>query len=309
MNGLILSAGKGTRIRPLSDEVPKSLIPTLDVTNLARAASSMAAAGVTKLFVNVHAHTDAIKAETQRLSAVGIDIEHSMEPKEPLGTAGAIRHLSERLDGPILLFNGDVICDPALEELIEVHSRSGARITLLLAPDDSRTDVFVEEGWVTSFSQGQERTGAGWLYSGICILEPEAVELIPEGTSSLFDAVFRKTIELEAGVATVQLNGYWRDVGTVEAHMRANLDCLAGAFDDTSTRTRLGTQPSRNDATAYIGQDAISHDVELRHAVIGRGAQVAAGSRLERCVVWPGTILKRGNYKDMVITQKHKVKV
>ena len=307
LRSVVLSAGKGTRISPLSDERPKSLIPTLDVSNLARAVLALEQAGASPITVNTHDHSDLVMKEVKRLEAIS-QVVISHEEKAPLGTAGALRKLQPMLADEFVIHNGDIVCGPPIRDLLEVHRSSGAAVTMMIVPNDERTDVIIEEGWVTHLPLGGEREARGWLYGGICVVDKKVIDYIPEGTSGLVETVFQGVLSDDSGIAAYEYAGYWNDVGTVEAHLRANLDALAGSIDDNDLRVMLLPPPERIDSYSYVGAGVFLDDVEMRHAVVGSGAEVAPGCRLERCVVWSGSKVKKGDYKDCVITPKKVVK-
>jgi N-acetyl-alpha-D-muramate 1-phosphate uridylyltransferase len=132
MDGMILAAGLGTRLRPLTDETPKALITVGGVPMLERVARRLIAAGVDRLIINVHHHAEQVAEYVARRDGFGVDVRISRERDRPLETGGGLLHAREhfRGDGPFLLHNVDVISDVDLAAMTAAHEASGALATL-----------------------------------------------------------------------------------------------------------------------------------------------------------------------------------
>lgn len=310
VSGLVLAAGEGTRMRPLSDERPKALIPTLDLPQMSWQIASLVRAGVENLWVNSHFHAPQIEKEVGRVNevldqSVGLSFEEGI----PLGTAGALRKLSDVLGETFVVVNSDIACDLPLERLIAAHSSSKAPITLVAIPSDDQADLVLEEGWVRELVDRNDKWRAGHIYGGIGVFEREVLRFIPEGPSGLFETVFVRSIEQQLPIAALEWEGYWRDVGNPASHLRVNLDALSGEFDRRSILGPLRSVPIRDDGLAYVGEEAVIDEVELRHCIVGRGAIIEPGSRLERCVVWDSARVPAGEYRNSILTGASLVEV
>jgi NDP-sugar pyrophosphorylase family protein len=307
MLGLVLAAGRGVRMRPLSLDRPKPLIPILDVPQLVWALARLRSAHVMDAWVNAHSESDRIFNEAQEAAErLGLRLRVSHEPENPLGSAGALRKVAEG-DQAVLVTNSDVATDLPLEKLIEAHRSAGGIATLLAIPADEEADLVIEEGWVTELIEKRDWPRAGYRYGGTGIFESEALRYIPYGASGLFETVMAAALRDRAGLAAFEWDGYWMDVGTPAAHLRVNLDALSGAFELREIPQLAGQNPLKWDGLSYVASGARVDDVVLRHAVVGRGAKVEPETRLERCVVWDGSVVKRGDYRDAVITEKRVV--
>lgn len=303
MIGFVLAAGEGVRMRPLSLERPKPLMPTLDLPQLAWSLGSLWLAGVRSVWVNAHFSAELI-FERARLAAdrLGMEVKTSHEVEEPMGTAGGLRRVIDRLEETFVAVNSDVASDAPLDRLIEAHRSSGGLATLLAVPTDDRADLILEEGWVLDLIDRRERLRSGHRYGGIAVFEPEVLDYVPEGRSGLYETVFSGMLRDRRGIAAFEWEGYWRDVGSPSAHLRANLDALSGAFPDRGIPAAAGEAPSRRDTRAFVGRGAEVDGVTLRHTVVGSGARIPPGSHLELCVVWEGVAVERGDYRNAVIT-------
>lgn len=300
---MVLAAGAGRRMRPLSKERPKSVLPTLDVPQLGWALARLATAGVPSAWVNAHDGANLVREAAESAGdRLEMRVMISHEAEAPLGTAGALARITGHLTETFVVMNADVLCDLSIQRLIDAHRSSGASATVAAIPTESEADFGIEEGWVLELVDRQDRLRSGHRYGGMAVFEPEAIAFVPPGASGLYETVFTRLIQEEKGIAAVEWEGYWRDIGSPAAHLGANLDALAQSFDDSGIPKLLGGAPYRRDAQAFVGAGAEIEEVEVRHVVIGSGAVIARGTRLERCVVWDGAYIERGEYRDAILT-------
>lgn len=356
MLGVVLAAGKGERMRPLSAERPKALLPTLDVPQLTWALARLKAAGVRRAWVNARGTDGApgngsvasgdeasVPREAERAAAVlGLDVRVSFEPEEPLGTSGALDRLREEIDETFLLVNADVASSLPLERLVQAHRAAGAPATLVGIPTRDRADLVADEGWVVQLVDRGRRAGAGHVYAGIGIFEPSVLDHVPNGVSHLFDTVMLGLFRDAGsrGMALFEWDGFWSDLADPAAYLRVNLEALRGALDGVAGEpgaavregiargasegvrdgvpkgspcsmaagfpgvSGLRGPAQRWDERAYVGPGAEVDDVDLVDAVVGAGARVEPGTRLERCVVWDGAVVEQGVYASSVITRR-----
>ena len=139
VDGMILAAGLGTRLRPLTDHTPKALITVAGVPMLERVARRLVAAGVDRLIINVHHHADQVVDFVGRRSGFGVDVRISHEPDGPLETGGGLRHARPHFrGGPFLLHNVDVITDVDLRAMLRAHEEAGALATLAVQDRPAR---------------------------------------------------------------------------------------------------------------------------------------------------------------------------
>ncbi|MGH2719123.1 MAG: sugar phosphate nucleotidyltransferase [Actinomycetota bacterium] len=307
---VVLAAGKGTRMAPLSPERPKALLPTLDTPQLAWVIASVARAGAEQVFVNCHEGCDQIVAAAEEAShRMPVSISISQEQTAPLGTSGALRAIAPELTGTFLVANADIATDFPIERLIQAHRSARAPATLLAIPAEDGADLILEESWVIDLIDRREQVRSGHRYGGVAVLEPEVLELIQPGVSGLYESVMKGLVQTHQGLAALEWDGYWVDLARPRDHLKVNLDVLAGRRDPKAVSEAVTEDCERWDVVAYVGQGAAVDDVDLRHTVVGRGARIAPGSRLERCVVWDGARLERGNYREAIVTPTQVVKL
>ncbi|MFK7990644.1 MAG: sugar phosphate nucleotidyltransferase [Sandaracinaceae bacterium] len=291
MLGMVFAAGLGTRLRPLTERLPKPMVPLFDRPLASYSLERLAVAGVTHCALNTHYLADRVPDVMQGHVPDGIEAHFVHEP-ELLGTGGglknAVMQVAERVglaaDEPIVVMNGDIFFWPDLERAIATHQRLGAIATVVLRDDPRAAQLgsleLDAEGRVRRLLGKPEDIDAGPLtthmFTGVHVLSARAIDALPD-TGCVIREGYRHWVddpsEVVGGIVD---DSPWRDLGTPEEYHRVHMDLLRGDL-------RWPGRPP-DDEDAEIGEGA-----ELKDVVLGRGAQVSAGVRLERVVVWPGT--------------------
>lgn len=302
MKAMALAAGKGTRLFPLTGEVPKPMAPVVDTPIIEHIFGLLARHGIEEVHVNVHYLADALLnayGEESRIN--GMTVRLSRE-RELLGTAGGVRRLADRFDDTFVVVSGDALTDVDLRELVAFHREKEALATIALhrVYDTSEFGV-VEldgEGNILGF---QEKPDPGDAIStlantGIYVLEPRALEYIPEGTFFDFARdVFPKFLEAGERFVGYQGDFYWSDIGTLEAYRQAQYDVLSG-------RVRVRIPGEKRGEGLWVGEDAQIHPSARieGHVLVGKDAVVGRGVTLSGdvtvgtdCWVRPGATIKR----------------
>lgn len=290
-------------MRPLSRERSKPLIPTLDIPQISWMLANLSRAGVDRVWVNAHLHPERFGVLAEREARrLGLEITISHEARHPLGTAGALRKIAPWLNNTFVLASGDLACDVSVADLLEVHRRAGTGATLLAVRTGEKADLIIENEWIVELVDRRDTARPGYLYGNVGIFEPEVLNYIPEGVSGLFETVMTGLMRGGGGMAAMEWNGYWLNVGTPADHLKANLDALGGLRDPETVSRVIDAAWERWDSLAYVGPWAQVQGAELWNAVVGREAHVAPGTILERCVVWEKAAVKPRHYRDTVIT-------
>ena len=232
MDAMILAAGKGTRLRPLTLAIPKALVPVAGVPMLERVARRLVEAGADRLVVNVSPHADQVRAFVAVQGGFGAEVLFSQEPPEPLETGGGLRHAEPlfRKGEPFLMHNVDILTDADLRGLLEAHRRSGALASLLVrAPRTGRHLLFDREGLLGYALRGEEkrvREAAGDVepldFMGVQALSPRIFELTVEtGAFSILDVYLRLARDGERTLPHWAGDALWIDVGTPDGLAQA----------------------------------------------------------------------------------------
>lgn len=288
MKAIALVGGLGTRLRPLTFDTPKQLLPIVDRPMLEWVVAGLAAHGVDEVVLSVGYRPDAFRQAYPDGCCAGVALRYAVEP-EPLDTAGAIRFAAVEagIDERFLVVNGDVLTDLDVTALLAFHDERGAEATLALhrVDDPSRYGVVPTDadGRVTAFVEkpppGEAPTDL--INAGTYVMEPSVIERIPAGR--------RVSIEREtfpAMVADGRLYArddggvYWLDTGTAQAYVQAQVDLIEGR---RGPRDIVTVDPT----AAVAGAD-------IRSSVVARGATIAAGAVLERAVVLDGATVGPG---------------
>lgn len=280
MNALILLGGLGTRLRPLTLDTPKPLLPILNRPFLAYQIDLLKKFGVREVVLALGHQSAHFQERLGDGRAWGVRFIYSVE-KEPLGTGGAIRLARPHLQQRSFVLNGDIFSDFNLTALVACHEQSRAEATLALVEVDNPAAYGLvqtsSEGTVTRFIE--KPTGPSFpcrtINAGCYLFEPSVVDAIPEGRSvSVEREVFPGLLAAGRRVAGWSHAGYWSDIGTLSTYWSTHRDLLTAGRVGDGARRRGGV---------WTGTGAVvSPRVEARGRVlVGAGARVAAGVRLE----------------------------
>ncbi len=282
MRALVLAAGYGTRLRPLTDELPKPLLPVLGRPLLLRTLDALVDAGCEAAAINLHHLAEAIPAAVGDEHR-GMRILYSRE--EPiLGTGGAFVPLRDFFAGSetALLVNGDSLCAWPLVELLARHRRRGAAATLLLAgrPDPRRFGggIGVDRNGRVRAIRGEPRFGPisrRFVYAGAYALDPTLLARLPEGFSDSMRDLFEPLLAEGGRIDSLVTWKPWHDLGTPARYLEAMLELVA----------RYGA------SVFWIGRMQVAGDASLARVVGERGARVGDGAQVEESLLLPGAIV------------------
>lgn len=287
--GMILAAGRGTRLGPLTETLPKPLLPVANTPVMAHGIAALRRLGITEIGVNVCYRGEQIIEAFGDGSAYGVRLHWLLE-HEACGTAGGMKQMQRLLAGDrIIVIAGDAMLDLDLAPVLETHIARGAFATLATLPvaDPSLYGVVVAgpDGRIQRF---QEKPAPGTEISrqantGIYIFEPDIFDLIAPGVfvdfaMNVFPAILDRGLPFYA----VPVAGYWTDIGNPGDYLSANLDFLGGRVRIDGAGARIGD--------SFIADD-VPGGVRVMRCVIGSGVTLPAGTVLTDCVVWPGTTL------------------
>ena len=294
MKALILAGGEGTRLRPLTYTTPKSLLPICNRPFLEHQLRLMGSHGITDAMLLTGYLADAFDPFVKRMSREGIKLEVVREA-QPLGTAGAVRNVLDRMDGTTIVFNGDVLTDLDLSALLGAHRANRAVATLTLTPvDDASAYGLVpldEAGRVMGFIEKPPPEVAekgGLINAGTYVLEPSVFDGVPAGEMWSFERqVFPSLVERGEPVFGFPSEAYWLDIGTPERYLQAHWDVLAG-------RSRTTEPLGRRSGDVLLADGASAPDGITGPAVLGPGARVEKGAVVERVVLLEGAVVRTG---------------
>lgn len=305
VRAMVLAAGLGTRLRPLTERVPKPLLPVANRPLLEYTFARLAAAGVVEAIVNVHHLPDVMLAGLRDLDVSGIAVRTSVEP-EILGTAGGVRRAEPFLrSGAFLLLNGDFLVDADLERVIDFHRRQQAAATMVLTPDPDGGVIGVDpDGTIRRFiappAPGEPPSRLSCGFTGIHVLEPRVLDLVPPGRPwEINRQLYPELLARGERVCGFVHRGYWREAGSPGGLLAANLEVLGGRAGGLVPRPGAGSPElpgARCEGPVLAGEGARAGDgaVVGPEAVIGPGTRIGAGALVRRAVVLAGTVVPEG---------------
>ncbi|HWI50944.1 MAG TPA: NDP-sugar synthase, partial [Symbiobacteriaceae bacterium] len=290
---MIMAGGEGSRLRPLTCDRPKPLVPVCNRPVLAYILDLLAQHGFQEVFLTLGYKPAAISSYFGETYA-GMRLHYVVE-ESPLGTAGGVAALRAHLDGTFAVVSGDALTDVDLTALLEFHRGSGAMATLAM----TRVESPLEYGVIMTDRAGRirrflEKPGWGEVFSdtvntGIYVLEPSVLDGVPTGrmydfSKDLFPSLLQAGAPLYATVA----DGYWCDIGDAAAYLQANLDLLQG-------RLRFSPPGRQVVPGVWVAGEAPPGLLVDGPALIGENCRLAPGTRLEAgAVLGPETVTGAG---------------
>jgi mannose-1-phosphate guanylyltransferase len=287
MRAVVLVGGEGTRLRPLTETIPKPLIPLVDRPFLNHVLDHLARNGVHEVLLSSpyleSTFASFIAGRRGDPSIVWITEE------TPLGTGGAVVNAARDLDEAFLVCNGDILTDLDLTALVEFHRRRAAAATITLCRvDDARAFGLVsvaEDGRVAEFREKPEEAMPGLVNAGTYVLEPAAVRGTPlDRAVSIERETFPRLIASGASVYGFVSDAYWMDLGTPEKYLQATFDALEGRVGGLVYQAPHVEPTAAVSLRAHLG----------RWVVVGPGASVADEAEIEDSVLLDGAVVERG---------------
>jgi len=298
MNAVIMAGGFGTRLRPLTHNIPKPMIPVANKPMMEHIVDLLRGHGITDLVALLHFQPDLIEGHFGDGSEFGVRMAY-VNAAEDYGTAGAVKNAEAQLSGPFLVISGDLLTDFDLGAALQFHQERGADLTILLTrvenplqygvvitEPDGRISRFLEKPtWSEVFSDT--------VNTGIYLLGPSVLDLIPPGhefdfSKDLFPLMMREGKKLFGYIAS----GYWRDVGDLLEYRLAHQDILAG-----HVKVKIpGRRVEGLDREIWLGSGSrVDFTAGLRGAVlIGRNTRVEANARITNSVIGDNCIVEEG---------------
>src|ERR687898_603357 len=316
MKAIIMAGGQGTRLRPLTSDQPKPMIPIVNAPCMEHIVKLLERHGFTDIAVTLQFLPDEIRDYFGDGSDWNVNIRYSIEDA-PAGTAGSVKMAEQQLglEGErLLIISGDALTDADLSTLVEFHEDKGSEATMVLKSVENPLDFGIviteEDGRISRFL---EKPAWGQVFSdtvntGIYLLEPSVLAEIPtKGEYDFSKELFPKLLEDQRALYGFVTEDYWEDIGTLEQYMSAQRDVLDGKVRDVRPP---GTRLREN---IYVGRRAQVDDEELEgpvvigdnvridqgakvspYTVIGNNVVISAGATVERSIIAEGTYIGEG---------------
>ncbi len=307
MKAIVMAGGFGTRLRPLTINRPKPMVPICNLPMMEHVVKLLVTHGITDVTALVYFQADTIRNYFADGSAFGVTMTY-VHPEDDYGTAGAVRYAVGDPTEPVLIISGDLITDFNLSEAIGWHQERQSAATILLTRMENPLAYGIvitdEQGRITRFL---EKPSWGEAFSdtintGIYVLQPEALALIPprenfDFSQNLYPLMLEKGMPLYGRI----MEGYWKDVGNVDEYQLAHADFFNEvlSFDLKGKQTRTPSGEIYQGASNHIGNDGfltgrvvlgdnvhLEPGVKLHNCVIGKHTRLESGAELTNTVVW-----------------------
>jgi mannose-1-phosphate guanylyltransferase/phosphomannomutase len=296
MKAVIMAGGEGTRLRPLTSNCPKPMLPLANKPMMEHIITLLKRHGIDEIVVTVAFLANQIRTYFGDGSEFGVKMVYATED-QPLGTAGSVRNAMDVLDERFLVISGDVLTDIDLAKILAFHEEKGAMATIglsavenplefgiVITRDDGSIERFLEKPtWGQVFSDT--------INTGIFVLEPEIFDFIPpdrpvDFSSEVFPALLEAGKPLYGAVA----EGYWEDVGTLESYVSAHKDVMDGRVDVEVPGFQMG-------GNVWLGEGADVHPDAIidGFAILGENCRVEAGTRIGDYTVIGDNVRVRGD--------------
>ncbi|MGH2679200.1 MAG: sugar phosphate nucleotidyltransferase [Actinomycetota bacterium] len=287
MKAVVLVGGEGTRLRPLTETVPKPLLPLVDRPILDHVLDRLVAHGVDEVLMSSPYLEDTFRPFIETRG--GVPAITWVTEQQPLGTGGAVVSVLDRLgEEPFFALNGDILTDLDLTRMVASHRSHGAAATIALhRVEDARSFGLVATdptGRITAFREKPPDPVPGEINAGTYVLEPSALRAwTPDTYLWIEGEVFPRMIAERLPMIGFASDAYWLDLGTPEQYLRAHADLLAGEVEGVSYPAPWIATGASVAPTARVG----------RSVAIGAHARVEAGADLDEAVLMTGAVVEK----------------
>jgi NDP-sugar pyrophosphorylase family protein len=318
IKAMILAAGVGSRLDPLTKAIPKPLVPIVNIPVMEHHLNWLTKFGIKDIAVNLWHLPQKIKKYFGSGFNRGIKLVYSFE-KNLLGTAGGVMKMKDFLKGgTFVISSADVLTDIDLKRLIFFHKKSNSLATIALKEVENTEHfgivIIKNNGQIVSFQEKPKANEAqsNLANAGIYIFEPGIFSYIPENKFCDFGRnVFPVLVKEKVPFFGLKTDGYWRDVGIFTDYQRSNFDALEGIIKIriSGKKIRKGLKQGKK-FTAFIGANcALGHNVELiGKVIIGDNCKIGNNVYLEDVIIWSNSIVgKSSKLQNVIIGSKSKI--
>jgi NDP-sugar pyrophosphorylase family protein len=322
---MILAAGMGSRLRPLTTHLPKPLVPILNQPLLGHLIRQVKAAGIRDIAINLHYCGEQIRRWLGRGERLGVEVTYS-EEAELLGSAGGVRRMRAFFGTePALIVHGDILFDVDLAAVIQYHQSRAAQVTLVLHPAHHRYSYGMikvnAQGLIAQFVEHRAPWVSGPLidtvFTGVQILAPAVLDALPAAPIAVLTTdVYPGLLANAARFYGYLMHGYWSDIGTPRRYWQANMDVLSGRVGAAVSMPQEGVDPDLAHRRERISTGTIHSPVALPsvadvrasadlgpEVVLGEECVIAEEVRIVRSVLWPRVrVGRKVALEDSIVT-------
>ncbi len=313
MKAVILVGGEGTRLRPLTVDTPKPMLPLVNVPFIEYVIRLLKKHGVDEVILSAGYLPTAFDDHLGNGSDLGVKIVYVTEEK-PLGTGGAVKNVAAHLDDTFIVFNGDILTDLNITQLVEYHRAKKAVATLTLTSVDDPTAYGLvpidAAGNVQEFLEkpSWDEVTTDLINAGTYVLEPSILDLIPSGENHSFErGVFPLLVERKQPIVGFPSSAYWLDIGTPSKYLQAHRDILDGQLASDFSGSEIkrnvwageGTKVAESAVVfgpCVMGRNCVveADAMVFGHTTLADDCVIGRGARLEGCVLASGVHIGEG---------------
>ena len=313
---MILAAGLGSRLRPLTTHLPKPLVPILNRPLLGYLIRQVRQAGIHEIAINLHYRGEQIRSWLGRGEQLGVEVTYS-EEAELLGSAGGVQRMRQFFGNePVLIVHGDILFDVDLSAVIQYHLSCAALATIVLHPAHHRYNYgkikVNAHGQIAQFVDQQLPWVSGplteTLFTGVQILDPAVLDAISmAGVSALTADVYPALLRNPSRLYGYLMHGYWSDIGTPRRYWETNMDAVSGRVgsavnlppdaDDLGLAAQVYGRLADVLCPPVAGRAGVEAHVSVGigpEVILGDGCELADDVRLVQSVLWPRVRVGRG---------------
>ena len=309
MKAILLAGGKGTRLRPLTLNTPKPIVPIFNRPFLMYQLDQLRQVPeITEVILSLNYQPRRIEETFGDGEALGIKISYAVEP-QPLGTGGAIKFSAQTVQDSVIVLNGDVLQQIDLQAVIARHRAAKAKATIVLTPVDNPSAYGLVETDADGNVQrclekpGQDEITSNNINAGVYVLEPDTLDRIPDNEAYSIERQYFPSLVANGETFVAYVNdGYWIDIGTPEKYRQVHRDIMDGRYHAAPFLDRAGgivDLGARIEADVQIeGPCFLDEGVVVKqgarlgpHAVIGRQVQIDEQAQIRDSVLWAHTIV------------------
>jgi len=307
MKAMIMAAGVGSRLMPMTVDIPKPMMPVGNIPLMENIVELLVGNRFNEIIANLHYHSDKISDYFGDGGKFAASMNYSLED-ELMGTAGGVKKCEWFLDDTFVIVSGDALTDIDLSELVKEHKKKGALATIAMK-EVSEVEQFGvvitdENGKIQSFQEKprKEEALSNMANTGIYVFEPEIFKYIPAKQFCDFGKqVFPHLVKMGAPFYGVKTDGYWCDVGNINTYRQVHVDLLDGKVNVGSRGKLLS---SSNGGSVLLGEGVeLGENVTLLgNVVIGSGTKIEGNVVIHNSVIWDNTIIKKnGILKECIV--------
>jgi NDP-sugar pyrophosphorylase family protein len=304
MKALILIGGEGTRLRPLTLNTLKCMVPIVNRHFFEYQLALLKKYSIREVVLSICYLPDRIQKEIGSGKKYGMKIRYAKE-RTPLGTAGAIKNAEKYLDGTTVVLNGDILTDINIGKLAAFHKKKKALATIALhqVEDPSAYGLVLTDKkcGITKFLEKPKTSEitTDWINAGIYVFDKKVLGLIPAGVNvSVERQTFPGIIKNGGALYAFKSKSYWLDIGKIDKYKQANFDVLEGRFNSPFNNTVRDKNVNIGKYTVFEGTSVLDGPV-----VAGENCRIGGGAHISRSIIWDNVAIgANSSISDSIIS-------